>query len=122
MPLDERPARLDLVSHEDGEYLIGLDHVLDRDLEEGPLLRAHGRLPELVRVHFTQAFIPLDRKPLFPELKHIMHELPRMREGPILALFTDLIRRTVKSQHCRRQALELPELRRSYEILVEHDT
>src|SRR3989442_10515730 len=40
-----------------GEDLIRLDRVVNLDLQERALLRIHGRLPELLRVHLTQPFV-----------------------------------------------------------------
>ena len=53
--LDEGLARLDLLTHEDGEYLVGLDRVLKTDAAQGARFGVHGRLPQLMRVHFTKA-------------------------------------------------------------------
>src|SRR5215210_925705 len=58
--LYESFARLDLVAHERREQLVGYRRRLDRDLEQRPVLRVHGRLPELVRVHLTEALEAAD--------------------------------------------------------------
>ena len=57
---DERLARLDLLAHEHGEYLVGVHGVLERDLLERAGLGVHGRLPELVRVHLAEALEAVD--------------------------------------------------------------
>src|SRR6188508_3696432 len=46
--LDEVATRLDQVAHEDGEYLIRLDAVIDADLEQRAPRRVHGGLPQLL--------------------------------------------------------------------------
>ena len=52
---DERLARLDLLAHEHGEYLVGLDRVLDAYAAQRARLGIHRRLPQLVRVHLAEA-------------------------------------------------------------------
>src|SRR5690242_5166550 len=58
--LDELLARLDPLAHELGEDLVGHRGVLDLDAEQGPCLRVHRRLPELVGVHLAEALEALD--------------------------------------------------------------
>src|SRR5947207_12620387 len=58
--LDELPTRLDLLAHEDREHPLGLDGVLDGHLEQRPLRRVHGGLPELLRVHLAQSLEALN--------------------------------------------------------------
>lgn len=53
--LDERLARLDLLAHEDGEYLVGLDSVLETNAAQGARFGVHCRLPQLVRIHLAEA-------------------------------------------------------------------
>src|SRR5918992_3688832 len=48
-------ARLDLVAHERREQLVCDCGRLDRDLKQSPVLRVHCRLPELDRVHLSEA-------------------------------------------------------------------
>src|SRR5436305_1298569 len=60
--LNERPPRLDLVAHEDGEDGVGVDVVLDLHAEEAALGGIHRGLPELRRVHLAEALVALDRK------------------------------------------------------------
>ncbi len=50
---DELSPRLDLVPHEDREEPVGLDRVLDADLEECAFVGVHGGFPELFRVHLA---------------------------------------------------------------------
>src|SRR5690554_4054983 len=58
--LDELAPRLDGVAHQRREDHVGFGHVLDADFEERPRLRIHRRLPELLRVHLTEALVALD--------------------------------------------------------------
>src|SRR6185369_10071252 len=67
--LDEVAARLDLVTHQDGEDLVRFDGVLDLDLQQDPVFRVHGGLPELLRVHLAQAFVALDAESLLGVLQ-----------------------------------------------------
>ena len=53
--LNERLARLDLLAHEDGEYLVGLDRILETDAAQGARFGVHCRLPQLVRIHLAEA-------------------------------------------------------------------
>src|SRR5512133_3825120 len=57
-------AYLHLFSHQGLEDLIGLIRIRDIDLAEDPVLRVHGRVPELVGVHLTKTLVPLDRNAL----------------------------------------------------------
>src|SRR5262249_40808632 len=57
---NEPSARLDLIAHEDGEDFVGLDRVVDPDLQERAFFGVHRRLPQLLRVHFAQAFVALN--------------------------------------------------------------
>src|SRR5262245_64904755 len=62
--LDELPPRLHLVAHEGGEDLVGLVRVLDLHLQQRARLGIHRGLPELRRVHLTEALVALDLEPL----------------------------------------------------------
>ena len=53
--LDELLPGLHLLPHEDGKDLVGLLRVVQGDAAEGPPLRVHGGLPQLVVVHLAQA-------------------------------------------------------------------
>ena len=68
MPLDEILPGFNILAHQGLEDLICLHGVLDRDLLEDPLLRVHGRIPELLGVHLPKTLVPLDRDPLLPQL------------------------------------------------------
>jgi len=56
--LDELLAGLNLFSHKDGEGLVRLHGVFQRDSAQRALLRVHGGLPQLVGVHFAKALVP----------------------------------------------------------------
>src|SRR6476620_2947999 len=59
--LDERPARLDVLTHEHGEDLVGLGGVVERDLQQRAGALVHRRLAELLVVHLAEALVALDR-------------------------------------------------------------
>src|SRR5579862_2614133 len=58
--LDEVPAPLDVVAHEDRADVVGERGLLDVDLEERALRRVDRRVPELVEVHLAEALQPLE--------------------------------------------------------------
>lgn len=60
---DELASRSHGVAHENREQLVGLRSPVLLHLEKRPLLRVHGRLPELVGAHLAQALVPLDVDP-----------------------------------------------------------
>ena len=60
MGLDEGLARRYLFTHQDAEGLIGFNRIRYAHLKQGPGLRVHGGLPELLGGHFTQTFIALE--------------------------------------------------------------
>src|SRR4029077_12817762 len=62
--LDELPPRLDLVTHQGGEDLVGLVGILDLHLEERARRGLHRGLPELGRVHLAEALVALDLETL----------------------------------------------------------
>src|SRR6476646_11912898 len=58
--LDEEAPRLDCVSHQRREDLVGGRLLLDLDLDQQALGGIHGRLPELLGVHLAEALEPRD--------------------------------------------------------------
>src|SRR4051794_15604962 len=58
--LDEALARLDVVTHERGEHLVGDRGLLDRDLEERARLAVHRGRAELLPVHLAETLEPAD--------------------------------------------------------------
>ena len=68
--LDEPPSRVDLVAHQDREYPVGLDRVLELDLQQAARVGIHRRLPQLSRIHLAQALVTLDLNALGSDLAH----------------------------------------------------
>src|ERR1039457_5840439 len=58
--LDEVPALLDVVTHQDGADLVGQRGLLDVDLQQRALGRIDGGLLELVEVHLPEPLQPLE--------------------------------------------------------------
>ena len=58
--LDEFLSGLDVFTHEDGEDLVGSNGVVEGNPAQRSGFWIHGRLPELVRVHFAQTLEPGD--------------------------------------------------------------
>src|ERR1039458_8981393 len=58
--LDEVPALLDVVTHQDGADLVGQRSLLDVDLQQRALGRIDGGLLELVEVHLPEPLQPLE--------------------------------------------------------------
>src|SRR6185436_15635323 len=73
--LYERAPRLYLIAHQHREQLIGGRRVVDRHELEGARLRVHGRLGELVGVHLTEAFEPLELDTPLREREHLCAQL-----------------------------------------------
>src|SRR5260370_97391 len=71
---DELAPRFDGVSHQDRKNVVGFYGIIDPDLEQGALLRVHGGFPELLRIHFTQALVALNRKILFRGREHFLQQ------------------------------------------------
>src|SRR6185437_16579580 len=62
--LDEFAARLDHVTHQLGEDVVGLVDLLDLHLQERARLGIERGLPELIGVHLAEAFVTLQRQSL----------------------------------------------------------
>ena len=58
--LDPFPSDIRAVAHQNVELPVSRNVVIDIDLDQSPGLRIHGRIPELVSVHFTQTLVSLD--------------------------------------------------------------
>ncbi|MBG9887331.1 hypothetical protein ABE10_12570, partial [Bacillus toyonensis] len=58
--LDEGPSRLDVLSHQHAEDLVGRRGIVDGHLAERPRGVVHRRLPQLLGVHLAQALVALD--------------------------------------------------------------
>ena len=65
---DEEASRLHSVAHERGEYLVGLDDVVELHLEEFAGVAGSMSFPRAVRVHFSQPFVALDDGALAAEI------------------------------------------------------
>src|SRR2546426_6666454 len=76
--LDELPARLHVLAHEDAEHAVGLCGVLQRDLLQHPGLRVHRRIPELLGIHLAEPLESLDLELLVAVLAS------QLLEGPIV--------------------------------------
>ena len=61
---DELAPRLDLITHQRREHLIGLGVILGADLQQRPVLRIHRRRPQGIRVHFAETLVAIDRDAL----------------------------------------------------------
>src|SRR2546425_1644082 len=97
--LDVLPAGLDGLPHEDREQGIGGRGVLDRDLLQQAARRIHRRLPELVGVHLSKAFVPLVHDPFVAEfLRQVFALLLCVRVMEILA-FLDLVQGRLRDVH-----------------------
>src|ERR1700742_1790524 len=68
--LDELTARLDHIAHQLGEDVVGLVEFLDLDLQQRALVGVERGLPELPRIHFTEAFVALQRHALAAGIGH----------------------------------------------------
>src|SRR6476619_4648858 len=55
--LDERPALLDVLAHQDGEHLVGLGGVLQGHLQEQPVVGVGRGVPQLVGVHLAETLV-----------------------------------------------------------------
>src|SRR4051794_41028290 len=58
---DEGAPCLDVLAHQHAEQFVSRRSIIQGDLEQHPLLRVHRGVPQLLRVHLTQALEPLDR-------------------------------------------------------------
>jgi hypothetical protein len=50
---DEFAPRLDVFTHERSKNVFRRDRVLELYLQQGPCVRVHGRIPQLLGVHFA---------------------------------------------------------------------
>src|SRR3984957_8215161 len=75
--LDEFSARLDHIAHQLGKDVVGLIDLLDLDLQHRALVGVERGLPELARVHFTEAFVALQRYALVAGGRHRLEQADR---------------------------------------------
>ena len=78
--LNELTARLNDVAHQLGEKVIGLGHVIDFHLQKRARLRVQRGFPELVRVHFAQTLVALQRQAFFTLLQHGIEQIERAED------------------------------------------
>ena len=86
---DEIPPGLHFVAHQRGEDFVRCDGVFYPRPHQPPHLRVHGGLPELFRVHFSQALVALDRDALAGFVKQPVHGLPEFLHGFLLLPLPD---------------------------------
>src|SRR5262249_36015788 len=87
---DVLAAALDVVTHQHPEHLLRVHRVREAHLGERPLRRVERRLPQLLGVHFTEAFEAGDGQALFAERADLGDEA-----AEVIQLTADL----VVSQH-----------------------
>src|SRR5687767_6099943 len=80
MSLDELTARLDLITHEDAEKLVGTQGVVDAHLAQHASVGVHGGLPQLARVHLAKALVTADAQAAAAALVEETGELFRVAE------------------------------------------
>src|SRR5205814_1241398 len=117
--LDELPARLDFVTHQSGEDLVGLVAVLDLHLEQRPRLRVHRRLPELRRVHLAEALVALHLEPLARLGHDARDRLLEVRHLLRTLALPDRVRWFAGGRELARQAAELLELWTETELAID---
>ena len=66
-----------------GEHLIGFDHIVDSHLQQSSLLGIHRSFPELLRIHFTETFVTLNRKVFLRCSQHFFQQ--RLARGYLFA-------------------------------------
>src|SRR4051794_11433933 len=81
--LDERAPGLDVLTHEDGEDLVGLGGIVERDLQQGAGALVHRRLAELLVVHLAETLVALDRVVLRQTPAPGLTELPQPVALPV---------------------------------------
>src|SRR5882724_2836849 len=79
--LDEFAARLDHVTHQLGEDVVGLVDLLDLDLQERALVGVERGGPELFRIHLAEAFVALQRHALAAGVCHRLEQADRAMDG-----------------------------------------
>ena len=60
-----------------GEDFVGLDRVVDADLQQRARFRIHRRFPKLLGIHFAQAFVTLNGQILFRGREHALKQKRR---------------------------------------------
>src|SRR5438093_6050848 len=86
---DELPPGLDVVAHQLCEDLIRGDPVFDLHFEQPPRLRIHRSLPELFRIHLSEALVALDRRAALDFSEQPLHGLRKIGNPFFLVLALD---------------------------------
>src|SRR6478609_573085 len=58
--LNEVSARFNVLAHQNREDLVRRQGIVHRHLQQGPVVRVHGGVPQFRVVHFTEALVALD--------------------------------------------------------------
>ena len=93
--LDELAALFNVLAHQGGEDLVGLDQVFQPDGKQRAMLGVHRRLPELRAGHLAQSFVALHLVVLLSLLDNVGEEFARR-------LFLDRIKRGAAGGAARR--------------------
>src|SRR4051812_22511917 len=73
--LDEFAARFDDIAHQAGEDLVGHICLRDLDPQQRPIGGVQSGLPQLLGIHFTEAFVTLDRETAASCSEHCIEQL-----------------------------------------------
>ena len=84
------------IAHENSKHPVRLNRVIDLYLKEGPLLRIHRSLPELLRIHLTKTLVSLDMKILLRGRQNVAEQLISRGNLKLRAIVPDDKRRLVR--------------------------
>src|SRR5262250_3139071 len=84
--LNELASRFDDVAHQAGEDLVGDVRLRNLDSKERPIRRIQRRLPQLLCIHLTKAFVALNRQALAATSKDRVEEFGWPGDRDLLAL------------------------------------
>src|SRR5262249_21815163 len=87
--LDELSSRLDCIAHQDGEHLIGLDDVVDLNVENRSRLRIQRGLPKLGWVHLAQPLVALNRDVFFRRSHQVVEQRDSRIDDRMIFAFGD---------------------------------
>src|SRR6266481_2091159 len=94
--LDEFPPRFHVFAHERRENIFGGDSIFKLHLQQRARIRVHGRVPELLGVHFAEALESRDGEIFFGVLDHIVQNIPRFFLGYFRTVVRHYERRLVE--------------------------
>ncbi len=83
---DEVAPGFDFVAHEHGEHAVGFDSVVDLHAQQAAYGRVHGGFPELLGVHFAQAFVALATDSVFGLADEPVHGFAEGGHGGFLGV------------------------------------